>query len=246
MRDASLLPPPSIQNCMRALGVSYCSHIGKQVYLVDSPLYGKVAVKFAVSTLAKSQLQTESKFLARFSSSYWPRFIDTNSHQQVDWLMYAFVKGKPMTEEHTAINIDLISKLEAGLQSIHATGFIHADVKPANILNSNGKPTFIDLGSVLPIGQRYVQQSHSSVSPSFASINALLRQGVISTQDDYVSLAISLQSLSGRHPYQGLKVSEFALKETPLETGLLPAKYQIVLHQQVRLAKQLAAWKSIG
>ncbi|KLN65808.1 hypothetical protein ZX61_07185 [Vibrio sp. VPAP30] len=247
MRDASSSLHPSIQNCMRALGVSYCSHIGNQVYLVDSPLYGKVALKFALSKLAKSQLHNEANFLGNYASSYWPSFIDADSHNQTSWLMYGFVEGQSQADCKAQSNSALISKLETGLRTIHETGFIHGDIKPANILTSpNGEPVFVDLGSVLPIGRRYSEQAHSSVTPSFACVSALKRHGLIRIQDDYTSLALTLQAMSGKHPYHGQSIAEFVATEKLPKLGALPSRYQMLLDQQLRIAKQLAARKSTG
>lgn len=247
MKDASFELNPSILNSMRALGVSYCSHIGHQVYLVDSASHGKVALKFALSTLAKSQLHNEASFLANYASSYWPSFIDADSHHQASWLMYAFVEGQSLADCTAQPSSELISKLETGLKTIHETGFIHGDIKPANILTRpEGDPVFVDLGSVLSIGRPYSEQAYSSVTPSFASINALKRHGLISTQDDYASLAVTLQTISEKHPYQGQSIIEYVATKKLPKLGALPAKYQILFNQQLRMAKRLAASKNTG
>ncbi|MCG9582669.1 hypothetical protein L1D13_12960 [Vibrio tubiashii] len=247
MKDASFELNPSILNSMRALGVSYCSHIGHQVYLVDSASHGKVALKFALSTLAKSQLHNEASFLANYASDYWPSFIDADSHHQASWLMYAFVEGQSLADCTAQPNTTLISKLETGLKTIHETGFIHGDIKPANIVTStNGDPVFVDLGSVLSIGRPYAEQPHSSVTPSFASVNALKRHGLIGIQDDYVSLAVTLQTITDKHPYQGQSITEYVATKKLPKLGALPAKYQILFTQQLRMAKRLAASKNTG
>ncbi|MEX0335647.1 hypothetical protein [Vibrio tubiashii] len=247
MKDTSFELNPSILNSMRALGVSYCSRIGHQVYLVDSASHGKVALKFALSTLAKSQLHNEASFLANYASNYWPSFIDADSHHQASWLMYGLVEGQSLADCTAQPNSTLISKLETGLKTIHETGFIHGDIKPANILTRpKGDPVFVDLGSVLPIGRPYSEQASSSVTPNFASVNALKRHGLISTQDDYASLAVTLQTIAEKHPYQGQSIIEYVATKKLPKLGALPSRYNILLNQQLRMARRHAASKNIG
>ncbi|CAM2935271.1 protein kinase domain-containing protein [Vibrio tubiashii] len=245
MKDSSSELNPSILNTMRALGVSYCSHIGHQVYLVDSASHGKIALKFALSTLAKSQLHNEASFLAKYSSSYWPSFIDADSHHQASWLMCEFVEGHSLAQCNFLNDVALISKLEDGLKTIHETGFIHGDIKPANIvISANGEPIFVDFGSVLPIGQAYSKQPHSSVTPSFGSLSAIKRHGLVTTQDDFVSLAVALQTVLGKHPYQGLPITEFVTANKLPDSRAVASKYQVLLAQQIRLAKRLVVLKN--
>nr|WP_275041438.1 AarF/UbiB family protein [Vibrio galatheae] len=222
---------------MRALGLSQCSHISHSVFRAYHPLYGELVAKFALSTRAKFQLRSEAHFLQHHQSPYWPQFFDSNSHQHVDWLMMSLVEGKSLEQQEDRFNVRQIKQLETGLHAIHCTGFIHGDIKPANIvIKPDGSAVFVDFGSVLPISKHYFEQPYSSVTPRFASFNALVRNDRVRAYDDFASLAIVVHTLMYSHPFSGLSVAEFSQTNKKTKIAQIPAKYQLILTQELERA----------
>jgi hypothetical protein len=80
----------------------------------------------------------------------------------------------------------LWAHMEEALQCLHAKGFAHADVKPANIcLTEDGRSAFlIDLGSVAQLGQR------TSSTPAYVPRN--IARGRASIELDWWMLAMTL------------------------------------------------------
>jgi serine/threonine protein kinase len=70
-----------------------------------------------------------------------------------------YIDGIPMDKFAESAPISLVTKIfwhvADGLQDLHNRGFIHADLKPGNILCAkNGRPTIIDFGQACPMFTR--------------------------------------------------------------------------------------------
>ncbi|MCK6456155.1 MAG: protein kinase [Phycisphaerae bacterium] len=75
------------------------------------------------------------------------------------YILLRYVDGVPLTQWSDTASIRGIIKnfwhVADGLADLHRRGFVHADLKPANILcASNGRPTLIDFGQSCPIWHR--------------------------------------------------------------------------------------------
>ncbi len=71
----------------------------------------------------------------------------------------AFVEGIPLDKFAETADVTLLLKIfwhaADGLQDLHNRGFLHADLKPRNILCArNGRPTIIDFGQACPLYTR--------------------------------------------------------------------------------------------
>ncbi len=70
-----------------------------------------------------------------------------------------YVDGLPLDKHAEAASVSLLVKVfwhvADGLQDLHNRGFVHADLKPRNILCAkNGRPTIIDFGQACPLMTR--------------------------------------------------------------------------------------------
>ena len=84
---------------------------------------------------------------------------------------------------------------------LHSTGRVHLDVKPGNIIIHNGRPVFIDVGTVRPASRQPLAKlvgSDDYMSPEQC------RRGVVSAASDVFGLTASLyQMLCGKPPFLG-------------------------------------------
>jgi serine/threonine protein kinase len=224
--------------CFRALGLSHCTLLGKNVYQAYCSSFGWIAIKFAFTPQAKIQLQNEIRFLSKHFCKHWPAYIDSGCHQQVSWLMLSLIDGISLATANveSCQLLPLLNQLESILQHIHNTGFIHGDIKPANIMlnKSTCELTVIDFGSTLTIGQHY-QTLSSSVSPRFSGANASLRYDKVRTRDDYAAMAITIQTIFHHHPFADQSISKFCRTQSAPLAQQLPSRYQLLLQQQVTL-----------
>ncbi|CAM3099615.1 protein kinase domain-containing protein [Vibrio neptunius] len=232
-----------IESCFRVLGITQYSLLRNTTYLATHPQFGSTIVKFAQTVAAKQQLKTEAEFLHHHSSPYWPKFLDYGSDMGMDWLMLEFFESLSIdySQLDLCLKKEITSSAEQALIALHGTGYIHGDIKPSNLIVTPCYRTLlVDMGSILPIGSNYEHQTHSSLSPMFSALNPNLRTGKISPQNDFFSLAISLQTMWEHHPFSEQSLIEFIKTEKPPKLGSLSSCYQILIAQQVKRAKQLA------
>lgn len=104
-----------------------------------------------------------------------------------------------------------------GLAYAHSRGFIHADIKPANIfLMDDGSVKILDFGIARAVNQVHEQQTAGddltafALTPNYATVAALNGNPASEKDDIYALACVAYQLLTGRHPYtsdQGLPLS---------------------------------------
>ncbi|WP_045875989.1 serine/threonine-protein kinase [Pseudofrankia sp. DC12] len=127
------------------------------VYLAEGP-FGRVAVKLIREDLAddpdfRRRFQREVQACFRVGGTRTARLVDFELAAVRPWLATEFVDALNLAEhvrEHGPLNADEQLLLGAGLAeallSIHATGLIHRDFKPSNVLWTAQGPKVIDFG----------------------------------------------------------------------------------------------------
>ena len=108
-----------------------------------------------------------------------------------------------------------------GLVALHDFGWIHGDVKPANImLSREGHATLIDLGFARKQQQHKAPDGPLAGSIAYASPQ-LFNGDPLTAAADVYSLAVTLfQMIAGRLPFDGVTAAELAnahLRHTPLD-----------------------------
>lgn len=103
-----------------------------------------------------------------------------------------------------------------GLAYAHQKGFVHADIKPANVfLQTDGNVKILDFGIARAVNQ--VQEPSASedltafaLTPNYATVASLKGQATTEKDDIYALACVAYQLLTGRHPYttaQGIPLS---------------------------------------
>ncbi|RSD31444.1 protein kinase domain-containing protein [Vibrio pectenicida] len=231
-----------VTTVFRVLGISQYSLLYQQTYLTTHPCHGPSIIKFAHSIQTKQQLKIEAEFLHRYGSHYWPKYLDYGSSMGVDWLILQFFDSF----FDGFFNLDFEEKqmitnsAEQALSALHATGYIHGDIKPSNlIITPNRQVKLVDFGSIMEIGLHYKHHCNSSLTPKFCALSPYLRTGKASPQHDFFSLAISLQTMWQAHPFAELSLIDFVKTNKPAMLECLFSRYQILISKQIKHAKQL-------
>jgi serine/threonine protein kinase len=130
----------------------------------------------------------------------------------------------------TAVAVDLMTGILAGLEHLHARHIIHRDLKPANILLQGQIPRLADFGLARPIR---VENNSLTISgtPRYMSPESL--SGIRNELTDLWSAAVIFyQMLTGCQPFDGNNIYEIlkAIHESPVELPeRLPAAIKHVL-----------------
>lgn len=158
------------------------------------------------------QFLQEARTLARFDH---PNVVRTRSFfeqhgtaylvmdylQGVNLAEYLTAHGGRLTEQQAA---EIMMPILAGLQEVHAKGFLHRDIKPQNIyVTSTGRPILLDFGAARQaMGER--SRSLSVVlTPGFSPYEQYHRRGEQGPWTDIYALAATYYYLlTGQAPQE--------------------------------------------
>lgn len=121
----------------------------------------------------------------------------------------------------------LVRQLAAGLGAAHALGFVHRDVKPANVMvvaspEGSEQVKILDFGTVsllsVPRDQRLTRLGHLIGTPTYMAPEQGQDPGVTPAADLYGLGVVLYEMLTGHPPFRGENRTEVLLKhatETP-------------------------------
>ncbi|GIF06856.1 protein kinase domain-containing protein [Actinoplanes siamensis] len=120
----------------------------------------------------------------------------------------AFVPGQNLREERrahpgdglTALT-DLVQRVAAALTALHRAGFVHRDVKPANIMIAGDDATLVDFGVAGPLAATdWPQRINLAYQPP-----EWCNGGLVGAATDWWGLGMTVLELAtGEHPFDGL------------------------------------------
>lgn len=104
-------------------------------------------------------LQREFNSAAAFNHVSIPQVLEANFTAPVPFIVYEFIEGMPLSDyidDHApleAVDVAYLGiDLASALRHIHENGFVHLDIKPANILMREGRAVVIDFDLALKAG----------------------------------------------------------------------------------------------
>jgi len=153
-------------------------------------------------------------------------YIILNYIEGVDLKTFSNKNKKLLRTDYSIVKkifIDILS----GLQLIHDNGFVHGDIKPANIIisenNNEYKATLIDFGQARKSCKRiYSKNIHFSLLYSSPE-QVIKANSIVNNKSDIYSVGITLyEVLTGKYPYNDAN---------PLKLMILQLNYNIQPHK---------------
>src|SRR4051794_34043721 len=130
--------------------------MGRVYETLDTELDERVALKVlraGLSDDAIERFRREVKLTRRIQHRNVARMFDIGEHKGEKFLTMELVEGEPLTREigqpmDWARLEDVTKQICAGLDAAHATGVVHRDLKPDNVLieRATGRAVLTDFG----------------------------------------------------------------------------------------------------
>jgi len=192
-----------------------------------------VVVKILPESAMKSKdairhFQREIEATAQLSHPNIVTAFDADVENGVYYLVMEYVDGEPLGDVAArgplAINLALSCALQAatGLEYAHATGIVHRDIKPNNLLlDKTGSIKILDMGlarfddgrgAVSLAGDDLTKQDYAIGTAEYMAPEQVDDSANVDPRSDIYSLGCTLyRLLAGRPPYQGETVMQTLL-----------------------------------
>jgi len=201
------------------------------VYLAHDPeLQRDVALKVIrgnATEAARGRLLREARAMARFSHRNVVAVHEVGSSESRDYIAMELVVGRSLDKlrsEPSQRLLDIVLEAGRGLAAAHASGIVHRDFKPHNVLvGDDGRVAVTDFGLARTAGtERSAALSEQGSSPTRTETGAVLGTpaymapeqwtgGEIGPATDQFAFCVTLWELtSGARPFQGGSLEELA------------------------------------
>lgn len=187
----------------------------KIVYMISHPKHGACVLKigFYSSKNALERIEREVSILRDISSTFFPkqfdfRVVDSTRYYIIEEFINGHTLDKAFNqfkEESTIVT--LLQKLLIALRLLWNKNIVHRDIKPQNLIITNGSICVLDLGIARVIDQTSLTCSYAPFgpcTPNYASPEQLEnRKSDIDYRTDQFSLGIIVSQLmlEGQHPF---------------------------------------------
>jgi serine/threonine protein kinase len=208
-----------------------------QVFLARSAAGRLVAVKTIRIELAeepgfRARFAREVAAASRVSGVFTAPVIEADPDADLPWIATAYVRAPSLStlvKRAGPLPVPAVRWLAAGcaeaLQSIHAAGLLHRDVKPSNVLVAPDGPRVIDFGIARAAERVQLTSTRgASGTPAYMAPEQARDATQASPASDVFSLGATLvYAATGHAPYEGETVMDILVRlatEPPDLTGL--------------------------
>jgi predicted Ser/Thr protein kinase len=150
------------------------------VYLATDPNQRKVAVKalrpvIAADPNARRRLAREVETMRRVRSPFVAEVLDADVTSDPPYIVTRYVHGRTLEEivsQSGPVPGPQLARVASGLAlalaAVHAAGVVHRDLKPGNVMLTNGEPVVIDFGiAQVPDSTRLTQTGMFMGTPGY-------------------------------------------------------------------------------
>jgi predicted Ser/Thr protein kinase len=184
------------------------------VYLASDAENRPVAVKVLGPAVAgdpdaRLRLAREVETMRRVRSRYVAQVLDADVNGPSPYIVTRYVPGPSLDEAVRRTGplrgqalLQLAGGLAEALAAIHATGVVHRDLKPGNVLLDDGQPVVIDFGIAhLPDTTRLTKTGLVMGTPGYLSPEVIEGRPASGATDVHAWGATVAYAATGRPPY---------------------------------------------
>ncbi|HVU87991.1 MAG TPA: serine/threonine-protein kinase [Pirellulales bacterium] len=169
--------------------------------------------EYARDMSAVAQLRREARVGSAVTSPHVVSILDAQSLRPPHYLVMPWLEGRTLesllreassTSLSTSFTLWIARQVAQALDALQRAGWVHADVKPANLMiSSAGHATLIDLGLARrPADEGATPAVELVGTPWYMAPEMLLGVGSIDARSDLYSLgALMYEMLTGRVPF---------------------------------------------
>ena len=159
--------------------------------------------------IARARLAREVETMRRVHSDNVAEVIDADTSAELPWVVTEYVPGPTLDStvtDHGPLRGRALTRFVSGLaraiESIHAVEVIHRDLKPGNVIISNGEPIVIDFGIAHAVDGAKLTQTGTFVgTPSYLSPEVIEGTDLGSATDIHAWGATVAFAATGNAPY---------------------------------------------
>ncbi|CAL9436244.1 Serine_threonine-protein kinase PknD [Nocardiopsis dassonvillei] len=185
------------------------------VYQAEDPRTQQfVAVKVlkpevAGDRIARARLAREVETMRRVQSPNVAEVIDANTDAELPWVVTEYIPGPTLdatVTDHGPLRGRALTRFITGLaraiKDIHEVDVIHRDLKPGNVIISNGEPIVIDFGIAHAVDGAKLTQTGTFVgTPSYLSPEVIEGTALGPATDIHAWGGTVAFASTGRPPY---------------------------------------------
>ena len=208
---------------------------------VDERLHRPVAVKLFRGDAAEElqRHEAEMRTLARLDHPSLVTVYDAGDDDGQPYLVMQLVEGDTLAQElaRGPLGPERAATYGAALADalayVHAQGFVHRDVKPANVLIAgDGRVHLADFGIARLVDSAHVTKTGEVLgTPAYFAPEQVSGDPVGAAADIYALGVLLLECLTGRRPFEGtaMEVAMARLNRDPELPASLPASWRDLL-----------------
>ncbi len=195
------LGPYEIQSPLGAGGM------GEVYRALDTRLDRVVAIKVLASHLSsspelKQRMEREARAISSLNHPNICQLYDIGSQDGTDYLVMEFLEGETLADRlrKSAMPLNEVYKIgiavAEALAVAHRNGIAHRDLKPGNIMLTQGGAKLMDFGLAKPLAAQNKTTSGSGAAPSFTAMPTLSGASPLSPLTSAGSIIGTIQYMS--------------------------------------------------